>query len=138
MPKRRPREGEETEFTVAHFAGHVRYACANFMEKNNDSLDNNFKDLLRQSSSSVAREIAQIAEARDTAAAAAAKPGARSAAFASVSKRFTDDINALINALNQTTAHFVRCMKPNPRFRAKDFDSQMVMTQLKCNGTLEA
>ena len=136
LPKRRPRE--DIEFTVAHFAGDVRYACANFMEKNNDSLDNNFKDLLLQSSSGVARQIAQIAEDRDTAAAAAAKPGTRSAAFASVSKRFTDDINALVNALNQTTAHFVRCMKPNPRFKAKDFDGAMVMGQLKCNGTLEA
>ena len=29
-------------------------------------------------------------------------------------------------------------MKPNPRFAALDFDHDMVMAQLKCNGTLEA
>merc|ERR1712185_344588 len=37
VPKRRPRE--DVDFTVKHFAGDVRYASTNFLEKNNDSLD---------------------------------------------------------------------------------------------------
>ena len=126
------------DFTVKHFAGDVRYACAQFLEKNNDSLDSSFKEMLLGSSNEVVKQLAQIADEREKAAAASAKPGARSAAFASVSKRFVDDINALLTALNQTSAHFVRCMKPNGRFRKLDFDSAMIMGQLKCNGTLEA
>ena len=55
-----------------------------------------------------------------------------------MSRRFCADINALIDALNSTTAHFVRCMKPNPRFAKGDFDNEMIMAQLRCNGTLEA
>ena len=137
-PKRRPRGGEHEDFTVAHFAGEVRYSCTNFLEKNNDSLDQSFKAMLVASSNSVVREIGRAAEDREAAALAAAKPGARVGAFASVSSRFVKDINALIDALNQTTAHFVRCMKPNPRFKPLDFDSAMIMSQLKCNGTLEA
>jgi hypothetical protein len=35
----------------------VRYACSNFLEKNNDSLDQNFKDLLAGSTNSVARQV---------------------------------------------------------------------------------
>ena len=136
VPKRRPRE--DVEFVVKHFAGDVKYACANFLEKNNDSLDASFKEMLLQSENEVTRQLAKIADERDQAAAAAAKPGGRSAAFASVCKRFTDDINALLTALNQTTAHFVRCMKPNPRFKKHDFERPMIMAQLKCNGTLEA
>jgi len=46
VPKRRPRE--DVEFTVRHFAGEVRYACTNFLEKNNDSLDTSFKEMLLQ------------------------------------------------------------------------------------------
>jgi len=63
---------------------------------------------LAASNNSVACAIVAIAEARE-AAAAGSKPGpARSSAFTSVAKRFADDINALIAALNSTTAHFVR------------------------------
>ena len=63
---------------------------------------------LAASNNSVARAIVAIAEARE-AAAAGPKPGpTRSSAFTSVAKRFADDINALIAALNSTTAHFVR------------------------------
>ena len=62
------------------------------------------------------RQVGAIADERERAATAGGKPGpARSSAFTSVSRRFTDDINALVGALNQTTAHFVRCMKPNHR-----------------------
>ena len=85
--------------------------------------------MLAASTNSVAREIVALAEAREKLAAEGARPGAKSAAFASVSKRFVDDINALIGALNQTTAHFVRCMKPNPRFAKLDFDHEMIMAQ---------
>merc|ERR1719230_2042696 len=94
--------------------------------------------MLLKASNSVTRQLAQIADEREAAAAAAAKPGARSAAFASVSKRFVDDINSLLTALNSTSAHFVRCMKPNSRFKKLDFDESMIMAQLRCNGTLEA
>ena len=73
VPKRRPRE--DVEFTVKHFAGDVRYACANFMEKNNDSLDQTFKSMLAASKSSVVREIVAQAEAREAAQADAKKPG---------------------------------------------------------------
>ena len=33
--------------------------------------------------------------------------------FTSVGRRFISDVNGLIEQLNQTKAHFVRCIKPN-------------------------
>ena len=62
VPKRRPRE--DVEFTVRHFAGDVAYSCANFLEKNNDSLDQHFKQVLSASTNAVAREVVALAEAR--------------------------------------------------------------------------
>ena len=59
--------------------------------------------VLSTSTNAVAREIVALAEAREKAAAEGARPGAKSAAFASVSKRFVDDINTLVGALDQTT-----------------------------------
>ena len=84
VPKRRPRE--DVEFTVKHFAGDVRYACANFMEKNNDSLDQTFKSMLAASKSSVVRSRAG-GGARGGAADARSR-ARQAAAFISVSRRF--------------------------------------------------
>ena len=61
--------------------------------------------VLSTSTNAVAREIVALAEAREKAAAEGARPGAKSAAFASVSKRFVDDINTLVGALDQTITH---------------------------------
>ena len=131
-----------TAFTVKHFAGAVTYSSDGFLEKNNDSLDQLFTQQLGKSVSGVCREMATMAAARDKSAAQRAaredSSAGRGAAFASVSRRFTEDINALVATLNGTTAHFIRCMKPNARFASLDWDEPMMTAQLRCNGTLEA
>ena len=52
---------------MRHFAGDVAYSCANFLEKNNDSLDQHFKQVLSASTNAVAREVVALAEARERA-----------------------------------------------------------------------
>ena len=104
VPKRRP--PKDVSFTVRHFAGTVTYSVAAFLEKNNDSLDGQFKDLLSVSSNGVTREMLQIAVAREAAAAAAAskgKSGGRPAAPASVSKRFSASLASLVQVPEQPT-----------------------------------
>ena len=51
---------EDVEFVVKHFAGDVRYACANFLEKNNDSLD----QTLQRSCCSSRRVVARACSRR--------------------------------------------------------------------------
>lgn len=148
VPKRRPRE--DTDFTVRHFAGDVTYVCAGFLEKNSDSLDSGFKRLLTSSKNSVARELIKIAARREAATAGngtkdkLATDGGKGGGGrvgggnASVSKRFCDEIADLVGTLDQTTAHFVRCIKPNGIFAPLKVDDEMVMLQLRNNGSLEA
>ena len=142
LPKRPQREAEA--FTIRHFAACVTYSVGGFLEKNNDSLDSTFKALLLASTNSVAREMVQLAVAREEAAAPPTNangrggPKAGPKAAASVSKRFSASLKELTAALEQTTAHFVRCIKPNPRFKPRDVDEGMVDEQLRSNGTLEA
>ena len=44
----------------------------------------------------------------------------------------------LIGRLRESSAHFIRCIKPNPRMAPRDFDEAMVQSQLRSLGTLEA
>eukprot|EP00964_Phaeocystis_antarctica_P157680 scaffold127979_cov60-Phaeocystis_antarctica.AAC.1 len=43
-----------------------------------------------------------------------------------------------MRSLAQTGVHYVRCVKPNPRSAAADFDAPYVAAQLRCAGVLEA
>ena len=47
-------------------------------------------------------------------------------------------MNALLDTLGETKAHFVCCVKPNSHFAPRHFDDKMIATQLRRNGTLEA
>ena len=99
---------------------------------------------------SVARELIKIAARREAATAGngtkdkLATDGGKGGGGrvgggnASVSKRFCDEIADLVGTLDQTTAHFVRCIKPNGIFAPLKVDDEMVMLQLRNNGSLEA
>ena len=44
----------------------------------------------------------------------------------------------LLDALESTDAHFIRCIKPNNELKPNQLYGAFVLTQLKCSGTLEA
>ena len=69
----------------------------------------------------------------------AAEASARKAnTFNSVSRRFINDLNQLMDDLNATKAHFVRCIKPNTELAAAGFTPSLVLQQLRCSGTIDA
>ena len=63
--------------------------------------------------------------------AAAAATGKKGMQFNSVSRRFINDLNALMDDLNSTKAHFIRCMKPNSQLKASLFGPSLVLQQLQ-------
>eukprot|EP00966_Prymnesium_polylepis_P220608 5102935-Prymnesium_polylepis.1 len=133
-PARRARD-EQDHFVVRHYAGQVAYSCAGFIEKNNDSLDADFVQQLCDSRLALVRQLGEGARAKaDT---TLAESG-RAAANATVSRRFTADLSSLVAELGKSTAHFVRCIKPNGGAQPLVCEPELVMEQLRCNGTLEA
>jgi len=56
----------------------------------------------------------------------------------SISATFSQQLNALMLKINNTKAHFVRCIKPNVDLAANHFDQLTVLHQLRCGGTLAA
>ena len=53
------------------------------------------------------------------------------------SSTFRGQANALLETLQSGTPHFVRCLKPNGAQAAADFDSALVLAQLRSLGVLE-
>ena len=54
-----------------------------------------------------------------------------------VGSQFRDSLNLLMTALNSTTPHYVRCIKPNDEKAAFQFDNKRGVQQLRACGVLE-
>ena len=114
-------------FAVRHFAGDVCYVGANFVDKNNDTLHNDFVQLCATSSLPL---LATLYTSESDA--------KKASSFNSVSRRFINDLNALMVDLNSTKAHFTRCIKPNSALQPFEFTPALCLTQLRCSGTIDA
>ncbi len=139
MPLCRDEEG----FIVRHYAGDVVYHTAEiiskstknqevpWLEKNNDTLQQEWLAKLTSSSLGLLRDLF----AEDHAANEKAK---KAASFSSVGKRFVNDLNSLLTELQNARASFIRCIKPNAEQAPRAFTSTMVLDQLRCSGVIEA
>ena len=68
-----------------------------------------------------------------------ARRGQHSAgAFQSISRRFINDLNNLVQALTQAEAHFIRCVKPSATSTPAQFDGSLVLAQLRSAGVFDA
>ena len=61
----------------------------------------------------------------------------RNKAFRTTSGRHREQLNTLLNQLNMSHPHFVRCIIPNNNKRPREFDRELILNQLRCNGVLE-
>ncbi|KAJ4842072.1 hypothetical protein Tsubulata_039966 [Turnera subulata] len=58
--------------------------------------------------------------------------------FSSVSSRFKQQLQALMETLSATEPHYIRCVKPNSLNRPQKFENLSILHQLRCGGVLEA
>lgn len=54
-----------------------------------------------------------------------------------VSHRFRNQLDMLMDTLNRTQFHYIKCIKPNDTKRAEAFDSRIVLQQIQYSGILE-
>lgn len=134
----------EQGFTVSHYAGKVEYRTEGWLEKNRDPLNDNITSLLAQSSDSyVAKLFAEYAEPESgsTLDAAGVTAGPRTrvrkGAFRTVGQTHKEQLTKLLQQLNDTQPHFVRCIVPNLHKSPSEIDVPLVLDQLRCNGVLE-
>ncbi|GMH61496.1 hypothetical protein TrST_g9073 [Triparma strigata] len=151
------RFGGGDEFVVKHFAGDVTYNIANFIEKNNDSLNEQLLSIMSNSEIAFVKEVFTI-EAVEAAGAgkkdvfdlpppapnrqsvSRARQGTRVSAFAqkqTVSSKFRAQLERLVEQLQATTPHYIKCVKPNAVKLPGGFSNKMVVEQLRYSGVLE-
>ncbi|EGD73038.1 myosin [Salpingoeca rosetta] len=129
----KPALREDCDFAVVHYAGRVPYQAAGWLVKNKDPLNDNVTALLAKSGNAFVATLwsdmfsGSLASANRT----------RKGAFRTVGFIYKENLNHLMDTLNHTTPHFVRCIIPNHEKKAGKIDAPLVLDQLRCNGVLE-
>lgn len=123
-------------FILRHYAAEVEYDTDGWLEKNKDPLNDNVTRLLAASSDKhVAHLFADCADTDDDM--GATRSRVKKGLFRTVAQRHKEQLSTLMNQLHSTHPHFVRCILPNHRKKAKQFSAPLVLDQLRCNGVLE-
>ncbi|XP_072227603.1 unconventional myosin-Vb isoform X2 [Leuresthes tenuis] len=134
-----------TSFIVIHFADKVEYQCEGFLEKNRDTVYEEQINILKASQFQLVADLFQ--EKDDAPSSKPSRVNVR--ALKSVPKapnkehrktvghQFRSSLHLLMDTLNATTPHYVRCIKPNDEKEAFSFDSRRAVQQLRACGVLE-
>ena len=110
-------------FMVKHYAGTVTYQVKGFLEKNRDSLKDDIKVILRNSSDPLVASLLP-------------PPAERSGRQQTVGGFFKLQVAELMYLINSTNPHWIRCVKPHPAKKPLMFDGVQVTNQLESSGVL--
>ncbi|KAK3036849.1 hypothetical protein RJ639_031467, partial [Escallonia herrerae] len=121
-----------TDFAIAHYAGEVQYQSDQFLDKNKDYVVPEHQDLLSASKCSFVAGLFPALPEEMT------KSSSKSSKFSSIGSRFKLQLQQLMETLNSTEPHYIRCVKPNNLLRPAIFENVNIMQQLRCGGVLEA
>ncbi|XP_009411029.3 myosin-11-like [Musa acuminata AAA Group] len=117
-----------TDFSLSHYAGEVLYQSDHFLDKNKDYVVAEHQDLLSASKCPFVSGLFPPLPEETS----------KSSKFSSIGSRFKLQLQALMETLNSTEPHYIRCVKPNNLLKPAIFENVNVMQQLRCGGVLEA
>jgi myosin-5 len=116
-----------SDFTICHYAGDVTYQTELFLDKNKDYVIAEHQALLNASTCSfVANLFPPVSD------------DSKQSKFSSIGTRFKQQLVSLLEILNTTEPHYIRCIKPNNLLKPGIFENQNVLQQLRCGGVMEA
>ncbi|XP_060092161.1 unconventional myosin-Vb isoform X4 [Heteronotia binoei] len=140
-----------TSFIVVHFADKVEYQCEGFLEKNRDTVYEEQINILKASKYPMVADL--FHDGKDAKAGApggkapsskvnirSARPTVKAANKEhkkTVGHQFRNSLHLLMETLNATTPHYVRCIKPNDEKLPFSFDPKRAVQQLRACGVLE-
>ncbi|CAK7267929.1 Myosin type-2 heavy chain 1 [Sporothrix epigloea] len=144
---KKPRFGKSS-FTVCHYAVDVTYESEGFIDKNRDTVPDEHLAVLRASSNAFLGRVLEAASAvreKDVASSTttSVKPTAGRRIGVAVNRKptlggiFRSSLIELMNTINNTDVHYIRCIKPNEAKEAWKFEGPMVLSQLRACGVLE-
>ncbi|XP_010350690.1 unconventional myosin-Vc isoform X4 [Saimiri boliviensis] len=134
-----------TSFVIQHFADKVEYKCEGFLEKNRDTVYDMLVEILRASKFHLCASFFQENQVPPSpfgsmitvkSAKQVIKPNSKHFRT-TVGSKFRSSLYLLMETLNATTPHYVRCIKPNDEKLPFEFDSKRIVQQLRACGVLE-
>ncbi|KAK8612986.1 hypothetical protein V6N13_104309 [Hibiscus sabdariffa] len=117
-----------TDFTICHYAGDVTYQTDLFLDKNKDYVVPEHQALLAASKCSFVSSLFPPLP----------EESSKSSKFSSIGSGFKLQLQSLLETLNSTEPHYVRCVKPNNVLKPAIFENNNVLQQLRCGGVMEA
>ncbi|NXW84849.1 MYO19 protein, partial [Alopecoenas beccarii] len=124
---------KEPNFIISHYAGKVCYQLAAMVEKNKDPIPPELINVLQNSKDPLLQKLFPVAEGNQN----NIKTQNRAAVVTVVSK-FKGSLEHLMQLVNSTTPHYIRCIKPNAGCKAMTFQREEVLSQLEACGIVEA
>ncbi|XP_036833306.1 unconventional myosin-Ih isoform X3 [Oncorhynchus mykiss] len=116
---------ERGDFRLLHYAGEVTYSVVGFLDKNNDLLYRNIKEVMRQSKNAIVKHCFPSTE-----------PDSKKRPE-TVATQFKSSLVGLTEILMSKEPWYVRCMKPNEGKKPGLFDDVLVRHQVKYLGLME-
>ncbi|XP_041864369.1 unconventional myosin-Ic isoform X2 [Melanotaenia boesemani] len=113
------------EFRLLHYAGEVNYNVNGFLDKNNDSLNRNLKEVMCQSDNQILSHCFRREEVT----------GQKRPEMAAT--QFKNSLMKLKEILMSKEPSYVRCIKPNDAKQPGRFDEVLVRHQVKYLGLME-
>ncbi|OQS04700.1 myosin [Thraustotheca clavata] len=131
------------QFAVMHYAGSVVYNTQGFCEKNKDNVHDEAIDMFHKSTKPFVSELFQNYEVLNMLPPSRPvddeRPRRSSGIMGpSVSMKFKQQLIYLLDVLNATSPHFIRCIKPNDVLKPTLINQERVLEQLQCSGILQA
>ncbi|KAH8741193.1 myosin [Cryptosporidium ryanae] len=136
-------------FVIVHYAGPVPYCVDGFIEKNKDQISQYSKDILCSSKDMWISDLLNNKLGENSAnekGERAERSQETSNSESEILKKknqtlgasFRIQLGKLISKIQETTPHFIRCIKPNSNNSPDEFDRVSVSEQLKYGGVLQA
>ncbi|XP_035538296.1 unconventional myosin-Va isoform X3 [Morone saxatilis] len=141
-------------FIIKHFADKVEYQCDGFLEKNKDTVNEEQINVLKASKQKFELLVELFHDGEKAISPTGQVPGTGGRTRLSIKPdksrdskskehkktvgcQFRNSLQMLMETLNATTPHYVRCIKPNDFKMAFTFDPKRAVQQLRACGVLE-
>ncbi|XP_038155169.1 unconventional myosin-Va-like isoform X2 [Cyprinodon tularosa] len=128
-------------FIIHHFADKVEYHCVGFLEKNKDTVNEEQINVLKKSKFDLLLKLFEDEEKNKASTNKLSSSGRAGKAQRDTKKtvglQFRQSLHLLMDTLNATTPHYVRCIKPNDIKAPFTLDPLRAVQQLRACGVLE-
>lgn len=113
------------EFRLLHYAGEVTYKIKGFLDKNNDLLFRDLREVMTQSRKPILQAIFPVDELQ------------RKKRPETAGTQFKGSLSQLMEILMSKEPSYIRCIKPNDYKKSGVFDLEIVGHQVKYLGLME-